>query len=92
MSRIIEKKKMLEETQPMLYDAGVRPGETVAKGMIAVRIAPDMRMTVIGAASYFERQERPGTTQDLTTHNCINPACQPTAVLTPGNSRKAPMT
>lgn len=28
------------------FDAGVRPGETIAKDMIAVRIAPDMRMTV----------------------------------------------
>src|SRR4051812_11862092 len=26
------------------FDAGVRPGETVAKNMIAVRIGPDMRM------------------------------------------------
>lgn len=54
------------------YDAGVRPGETVAKGMIAVRIAPDMRMAVIGAPAYFERQARPRTPQDLTAHNCIN--------------------
>jgi DNA-binding transcriptional LysR family regulator len=54
------------------FDAGVRPGETVAKGMIAVRIAPDMRMAVVGAPSYFERQQRPRTPQDLTAHNCIN--------------------
>ena len=38
------------------YDAGVRPGETVAKGMIAMRIAPDMRMAVVGAPSYFARR------------------------------------
>ena len=54
------------------YDAGVRPGETVAKGMIAVRIAPDMRMAVVGAPAYFDREQRPRTPQDLTTHNCIN--------------------
>src|SRR3954453_4786222 len=41
------------------YDAGVRPGETVAKGMIAVRIGPDMRMAVVGAPSYFARRPRP---------------------------------
>src|SRR5438105_3695379 len=29
------------------YDAGVRIGEQVAKDMIAVRIAPDMRMAVV---------------------------------------------
>jgi DNA-binding transcriptional LysR family regulator len=54
------------------FDAGVRPGETVAKGMIAVRIAPDMRMAVVGAPAYFEKQQRPRAPQDLTTHNCIN--------------------
>jgi DNA-binding transcriptional LysR family regulator len=53
-------------------DAGVRPGETVAKGMIAVRIAPDMRMAVVGAPVYFKKQQRPRTPQDLTAHNCIN--------------------
>src|SRR3954451_640964 len=35
------------------YDAGVRSGEQVAKGMIAIRIGPDMRMAVVGAPSYF---------------------------------------
>ena len=37
------------------FDAGVRSGEQIAKGMIAVRIAPDMRMAVVGAPSYFKR-------------------------------------
>jgi DNA-binding transcriptional LysR family regulator len=54
------------------YDAGVRPGETVAKGMIAVRIGPDMRMAVVGAPSYFARRPRPKEPGDLTDHNCIN--------------------
>jgi DNA-binding transcriptional LysR family regulator len=54
------------------YDAGVRPGETVAKGMIAVRIAPDMRMAVVGAPSYFAKWPRPRTPQDLTSHTCLN--------------------
>ncbi len=54
------------------YDAGVRLGEQVAKDMIAVRIGPDMRMAVVGAPSYFERQPRPKRPQDLTTQNCIN--------------------
>lgn len=31
------------------FDAGVRLGEQVAKDMIAVRIAPDMRMAVVGS-------------------------------------------
>ena len=54
------------------FDAGVRPGEIVAEGMIAVRIGPDMRMAVVGAPSYFARRNQPQTPQDLTTHACTN--------------------
>ncbi len=54
------------------FDAGVRPGEIVAEGMIAVRIGPDMRMAVVGAPSYFARRPQPRTPQDLTAHACIN--------------------
>ncbi len=54
------------------YDAGIRLGEHVAKDMIAVRIAPDMRMAVVGAPSYFARHPPPLVPEDLTTHDCIN--------------------
>ena len=54
------------------YDAGIRPGGNVAKGMIAVRIGPDMRMAVVGSPSYFQRRPAPRTPQDLTTHECIS--------------------
>lgn len=54
------------------YDAGVRFGEQVAKGMIAVRIGPDTRMAVVGAPSYFAKRSPPRKPQDLTSHNCIN--------------------
>ena len=54
------------------FDAGVRTGETVASGMISVRIAPDMRMAVVGAPSYFAEREPPKVPQDLTAHGCIN--------------------
>jgi DNA-binding transcriptional LysR family regulator len=53
-------------------DAGVRPGETVAKDMIAVPIGPDMRMAVVGSPGYFAKRPPPRTPQDLTQHNCIN--------------------
>jgi DNA-binding transcriptional LysR family regulator len=53
-------------------DAGVRSGEQVAKDMIAVRIAPDMRMAVVGAPSYFKARPEPKKPQDLIGHNCIN--------------------
>ena len=54
------------------YDAGVRLGEQVAKDMIAVRIGPDMRMSVVGAPSYFAQRSTPKKPQDLTDHNCMN--------------------
>ena len=54
------------------YDAGVRTGEQVGKDMIAVRIAPDMQMAVVGAPSYFKIRAEPKKPQDLIAHNCIN--------------------
>lgn len=54
------------------FDIGVRFGSEVAKGMIAVRIGPDIRMTIVGAPSYLEKHPAPKTAQDLTRHNCIN--------------------
>ena len=53
-------------------DAGIRPGELVAKDMIAVRVSPDLRMAVVGSPSYFAERKRPKTPQDLTSHNCLN--------------------
>jgi DNA-binding transcriptional LysR family regulator len=54
------------------YDVGIRLGDQVAKDMIAVRIAPDLRMAVVGAPGYLTKHKRPRTPQDLTGHNCIN--------------------
>jgi DNA-binding transcriptional LysR family regulator len=54
------------------YNVGVRLGDQVARDMIAVRIAPDMRMAVVGAPSYFANRTRPKMPHDLTGHNCIN--------------------
>jgi len=53
------------------YDAGVRLGEQLAKDMIAVKIGPEMRMAVVGAASYFRQHPWPEVPEDLTAHNCI---------------------
>ena len=54
------------------YDAGVRWGEQVGKDMIAVRIGPDIRFTVVGSKSYFAKRSLPKTPQDLISHACIN--------------------
>ncbi|MGV7217410.1 LysR family transcriptional regulator [Bradyrhizobium sp. UFLA05-112] len=53
------------------FDAGVRSGEQVERDMIAVRIAPDMRMAVVGAPSYFKNRQLPKKPQDLIGHKCI---------------------
>ncbi len=54
------------------FDAGVRLGEQVARDMIAERIAPDVRMTVVGSPEYFATHPRPRTPHDLAEHQCIN--------------------
>jgi DNA-binding transcriptional LysR family regulator len=53
------------------FDIGVRLGSDVAKDMIAVRMASDMRMTVVGSPDYFARHPPPRRPQDLTEHDCI---------------------
>jgi DNA-binding transcriptional LysR family regulator len=63
------------------FDAGVRDGEQVAKDMIAVRIAPDVRMAVVGAPFYFRNRAEPKKPQDLVEHNS-------TADYTCGNSER----
>lgn len=54
------------------YDAGIRFGEQVAKDMISVRVAPDVRFAVVGSKSYFAKHPAPETPQDLVGHICIN--------------------
>ncbi|WP_444438814.1 LysR family transcriptional regulator [Pseudomonas sp. A6] len=54
------------------FDIGVRLGSQVAKDMIAVRIAPDMRMTIVGSPAYLKGRDLPRLPQDLTGHSCIN--------------------
>jgi DNA-binding transcriptional LysR family regulator len=70
------------------FDAGVRNGEQVAKDMIAVRIAPDARMAVVGAASYFRDRPAPKKPQDLVAHIASICACLPMAGSMPGSSKK----
>ncbi|WFU10306.1 LysR family transcriptional regulator [Rhizobium sp. CB3090] len=54
------------------YDAGIRLGQTVAQGMVAVRIAPDLAFAVVGSSSYFAERKEPKVPQELTAHKCIN--------------------
>src|SRR5438034_375053 len=50
---------------------GVRPGQQIQKDMVAVRLTPEIPMTIVGAPRYFETHKVPLTVQDLMRHNCI---------------------
>lgn len=53
------------------FDIGVRWGDQVAKDMIAVRLAPDMKMRIVGTPAYLAKRGHPAKPQDLMQHNCI---------------------
>jgi len=53
------------------FDIGVRYGDQVQQDMVAVRLTPDIRMTVVGSPRYFETHQPPVTVHDLAKHNCI---------------------
>lgn len=54
------------------YDAGIRLGESLANGMVAVPIGPAMKMAVVASPAYFKENPPPLIPQDLMQHNCIN--------------------
>jgi DNA-binding transcriptional LysR family regulator len=53
------------------YDAGVRLGEQLARGMIAVPIGPPIRLITVAAPCYFARHAAPKKPRDLMDHCCI---------------------
>jgi DNA-binding transcriptional LysR family regulator len=53
------------------YDIGVRYGDQVQKDMVAVRMTPDIPMTIVGSPHYFATHKEPATIQDLARQNCI---------------------
>ncbi|TBZ12235.1 LysR family transcriptional regulator [Rhizobium leguminosarum] len=53
------------------FDAGIRFGERVTEGMIALRIKPRIRLVVVGSPSYFETRPKPATPHELKRHLCI---------------------
>ncbi|MFH8136301.1 LysR family transcriptional regulator [Pantoea osteomyelitidis] len=54
------------------FDAGIRLGESISKDMIAVRMGPDWRLSVVGTPEYFRAHPVPVIPQDLSHHRCIN--------------------
>ncbi|RYF82458.1 MAG: LysR family transcriptional regulator [Comamonadaceae bacterium] len=53
------------------FDIGVRYGDQVQQDMVAVRLTPDVPMTIVAAPSYFDTHPVPVTVHDLARHNCI---------------------
>ncbi|TCL71836.1 LysR family transcriptional regulator [Rhizobium sp. BK251] len=53
------------------FDAGIRLGERITEGMIAVRIKPRLRLVVVGSPAYFHTRPMPLTPHDLKDHACI---------------------
>jgi DNA-binding transcriptional LysR family regulator len=53
------------------FDAGVRIGGFIERDMIAVRLTPDFRSSILGAPSYFAARGRPRSPHDLLSHECI---------------------
>jgi DNA-binding transcriptional LysR family regulator len=53
------------------FDAGIRLGESLREGMVAVKIRPRLRFAVVGSPGYFESKPVPQTPADLTDHVCI---------------------
>ncbi|RWO60308.1 LysR family transcriptional regulator [Mesorhizobium sp.] len=53
------------------FDAGIRLGESLQRDMIAVRIGPNLRGSVVGAPSYFATMPKPRHPHDLVGHRCI---------------------
>ena len=53
------------------FDAGIRPGRKLARGMVAVPVGPQRRFAVVGAPAYFAGRDRPCVPQDLHAHACV---------------------
>lgn len=65
------------------FDIGIRLGDQVEKDMIAVRIAPDETLTIVGAPAYLKHHPAPQAPNELTAHNCINLRLPTKAMLMP---------
>ena len=54
------------------FDAGIRVGGRLEKDMIAVRLTPDIPMSVLASPDYLARAGVPRSPADLPGHTCIN--------------------
>ncbi|MNM54057.1 HTH-type transcriptional regulator DmlR [compost metagenome] len=53
------------------FDAGVRLGESLAAGMIAVPLGPPLRLAVVATPAYLQQHGVPARPEDLVNHACL---------------------
>ncbi|WP_269792791.1 LysR family transcriptional regulator [Stenotrophomonas sp. Iso1] len=53
------------------FDAGIRLGESLAAGMIAVPLGPPLRLAVVAAPAYLQQRGVPARPEDLVNHACL---------------------
>ncbi|MBE1506812.1 LysR family transcriptional regulator [Rhizobium viscosum] len=53
------------------YDVAIRLGEVIDKDLIAVKLGPDLRQTVVASPDYLARHGTPAHPRDLLAHRCI---------------------
>jgi len=53
------------------FDAGIRLGQSVAQGMVAVRLTGELAWSVVGAPAYFARAGRPLVPEELVRHETV---------------------
>ena len=53
------------------FDAGIGPHDRAPADMIAVRVMGPTKIAVVGAPTYFARQQPPRSPDDLARHSCV---------------------
>ncbi|MEL6184569.1 MAG: LysR family transcriptional regulator [Myxococcota bacterium] len=53
------------------FDAGLRLGSSVQQDMVAVRLTPPFRTSIVASPRYLEARGAPITLADLQRHNCV---------------------
>jgi DNA-binding transcriptional LysR family regulator len=53
------------------FDAGIRLGESLAAGMIAVPLGPPLRLAVVATPGYLQQRGVPMRPEDLVNHACL---------------------
>jgi len=53
------------------FDAGIRLGEDLTEGVVAVPLGPRQRLATVAAPSYLAGRKPPRTPDDLREHRCI---------------------